>query len=79
MPSGGRTVFRHRGTCEAPDCGRFWRENCEHCLREVTDRHRTETGHPVGLSVTTEEDSNREVLRLARQARRLLATGRIGP
>ncbi len=72
-------MIRHRGTCEAPGCGRVWRENCEDCLREVTNRHRSETGHPVGLSITTEEASNWEVLRLARQARRLLATGRIGP
>jgi hypothetical protein len=72
-------VIRHRGTCEHPDCGRAWRENCEDCLREVTERHTAETGHPVGLSITSEESSNWEVLRLAQQARRLLATGRIGP
>jgi hypothetical protein len=48
-------MTRHRGTCEAPGCGRIWRENCVDCLTEVTDRHRTETGHAVGLAITPDD------------------------
>lgn len=48
-------MTRHRGTCEAPDCGRVWRENCEDCLTEVTRRHRDETGHTVALAITPDD------------------------
>lgn len=57
-------MINHRGTCEDPDCGRVWRENCEHCLREVTDRHRAETGHPVHLTITADGENGWELRNL---------------
>ena len=63
-------MIRHRGTCEADGCGRIWRENCADCLREVTDRHRAETGHPVHLHITADDDGGWELRDLARRAHR---------
>lgn len=62
-------MIRHRGTCEHPDCGRVWRENCEHCLTEVTDKHCAETGHTVHLSICTDE-SPWEIRKLTTMAHR---------
>lgn len=45
----------HRATCVEPDCGRFWRENCAECARDMADKHRRETGHAVELTITDGE------------------------
>lgn len=71
-------MIRHRATCEDPDCGRVWRENCADCLRDVADRHRAETGHPIHLLVTSDDDGGEppwRMLRLTRQAHQSLHGG----
>jgi hypothetical protein len=50
-----RNVTKHRVTCEEPVCGRVWRENCADCAQDAADRHRRETGHPVGLQISDPE------------------------
>lgn len=65
-------MTKHRGTCQEPGCGRIWRENCEDCLREHTDRHRAETGHPVHLQITTDDTSVWELRDMTRRAHRVL-------
>jgi hypothetical protein len=62
-------MIRHRGTCEADNCGRVWRENCEHCLTEVASRHTAQTGHPVHLQITPEKVSSWELQGLIRGLR----------
>ena len=69
-------MTRHRGTCEHPDCGRVWRENCEDCLREVTDNHRAETGHAVHLQTTADDTPMWELRQMTRLAHRVLVTQR---
>ena len=72
-------MIRHRATCEEPNCGRSWRENCADCLHDVADRHRAETGHPVHMLVTSDYDGEhppRRMLRLTRQAHQSLYGGR---
>ena len=43
----------HRATCQDPDCGRVWRENCPECARDTAARHRRETGHDVLLQLSS--------------------------
>lgn len=64
--------MNHRGSCDQTGCGRVWRENCEHCLREVTDRHTAETGHRVHLAITPDGEPLWELRRMTRQARQVL-------
>lgn len=70
-------MIRHRATCEADGCGWVRRENCEDCLMEVTRRHTATTGHPVHLTITTDDEVSRNILTMASRARRMLLTGRI--
>lgn len=66
-------MIRHRGTCEADDCVWVRRENCEHCLRELADKHKAETGHTVHLTITADPDeSGWELRQLARRTHQVL-------
>ena len=42
----------HRAVCAADGCGWVRRENCADCARDMADRHRRETGHPVETVIT---------------------------
>lgn len=47
-------MTRHRAECTACE----WRhgENCADCLEDRAARHRTATGHPVEVRITTAEN-----------------------
>ena len=64
-------MIGHRVECSAPDCGRFWRENCRDCAQDMADKHRRETGHAVELRIT-EARNWREVKEMAAMAHRVL-------
>lgn len=64
-------MHRHRATCQAPGCGRSWRENCAECATDAAERHRAETGHPVELRIT-QADNWHEVQEMAGMAHRVL-------
>lgn len=70
-------MIRHRGTCEADGCGWVRRENCEDCLMDVVRSHTARTGHPVHVTVTTDEQASANILTMASRARRVLLTGRL--
>lgn len=67
-------MIQHRATCEAADCGRFWRENCADCLQEVADRHRVETGHQVSLTIVLDDDPLWELRQLTRRVQPFLVS-----
>lgn len=70
-------VHNHRASCEQTGCSWVRRENCADCLRDVADAHRAETGHPVHLTITSDEQLRDNILTMATRARRMLLTGRV--
>lgn len=71
-------MTKHRVTCEYPDCGRVWRENCADCAQDMADKHRRETGHPVALSITAAVEPVWELRRGLRRAHQMLFTPKRG-
>ena len=71
-------MTRHRGTCEAPGCGRVWRENCGDCLTEVASRHQAETGHTVALAIVADDTPIWELRQRISRAREVLLGPRRG-
>ena len=65
-------MTKHRVTCEYPDCGQVWREDCKDCAQDMADKHRAETGHPVHLSITADDVPMWELQAMTRRARMVL-------
>lgn len=72
------TTTRHRATCQDPDCGRVWREDCAECAQDMADKHRRETGHPVHLAIIPDGPTTWELREMTRRAHRMLFAPRRG-